>query len=99
MKKIREAIQRSAESASARGTAALRRSAYQSGWPGRSAASLQIKFSDNAWTVSGSSDAADLEYGNPDNAPNAAVRRFSNDDRALQRAFLSHLSQDLKGVL
>lgn len=99
MKNVKDAIQKSAEAASASATAALRRSAYLSGWPGRSAASLKVAFANNAWQVSGSSAAADLEYGNPDSAPNAAVRRFSNDDAILQQSFLTHLAQNLKGVL
>lgn len=99
MEKIRDAVQQSAESASDRATAALRRSAYKSGWPGRAASSLRIKFDGKSWSVSGSDAAATLEYGDPDNVPNAAVRQFRNHSKVLESEFMSGLSSRLKGVL
>lgn len=94
-----EAVRESASAASAKATAALRRSAYESGWDGRAASSLTVDFDGQRWAVTGSDKAADAEYGNPDRVPNAAVRRFSNHSTVVESAMLDDLAQRLRGVL
>ena len=99
IEKIIQATQEAAEAATGKATAALRRSAYQAGWPGRAAASLRVNFESNSWKVTGSSEAADQEYGGPGRVPNAAVRRFRNHSKVVETAFLDDLATRLKGLL
>lgn len=96
---IIEAVRESASAASAKATAALRRSAYEAGWDGRTASSLRVDFQGDQWVVSGSEDAAKEEYGGPGRTPNAAVRRFGNHSKVVESAMLADLSQRLRGVL
>ena len=96
---IIEAVRESASAATTKATASLRRSAYESGWDGRAASSLEVYFDGNRWAVSGSEDAASEEYGGPGRTPNAAVRRFGNHSKVVESAMLADLSQRLRGVL
>lgn len=99
IEQIMQATQEAAQAATGKATAALRRSAYEAGWPGRAASSLQIQYAGGKWAVTGSSAAADEEYGGPGRTPNAAVRRYANHSKTLEKAFLGELSDRLRGLL
>ena len=99
IERVIEAIEQSAQVAARYATASLRRTAYQEGWPGRQAASLNVRYQDSSWTVTGSEDAANSEYGTPSTPPNASVRRFATNSRTVEEAFLADLGARLRGVL
>lgn len=98
---IIDAVHEAASAASSRATSAIRRKAWESGWPGDSARTLNVEYDRGSknWKVTGSSDAAGQEYGGPGRTPNAAVRQFRNHSKVLEAAFMGELAQRLKGVL
>lgn len=98
---IIDAVHEAASSASLRATSAIRRRAWESGWPGSAARTLSVEYdrSRRGWKATGSADAAGQEYGGPGRTPNAAVRQFRTHSKVLESAFMSELSQRLKGVL
>lgn len=96
---IIDAVHEAASAASSRATSAIRRKAWESGWPGQAARTLKVEYDRKAWKVTGSSDAASQEYGGPGRTPNAAVRQFANHSKVVESAFMSELAKRLKGVM
>ena len=99
IERVLTAIDESARAVTPGATRELRRSALSSGWSRQAASELRVTYSRNEWSVEIGDQAADFEYGSPDQVPNAAVRRFSNRTETLEDRFLHVLSAKTKGIL
>lgn len=97
---VRSAIDNAARAACSLATAEVRNNAVAAGWPSEVARSLRVSYSGQAWSVQSSDDRADdLEYGDGENVPAAAVRQFSNRPETLEKALLEGVQNRLKGIL
>lgn len=100
MDAVRSAIDSAARSASSQATREVRANALSSGWDADVARSLRVSYSGNTWTVESTDERAeDLEYGNGESLPTAAVRQFVNRPENLEKALLKAVETRLKGVL
>lgn len=97
---VRNAIQNAARSACSLATQEVRENARAAGWPVDVARSLRVSYTGNSWSVQSDDDRAqDLEYGDGETLPSAAVRQFANRPETLEKAFLSMVENRLKEVL
>jgi hypothetical protein len=80
-------------------TQSLRKSAYDQGWDADAGRSLQVNFSENSFDIKMSQAAEDLEYGNMDRPPSAAVRRWSNDTNNIGQALITAVERRIASML
>lgn len=82
LSKFHSAASVAAVNHSRRLTAALRREAWESGWPASAARNLWVKHEDGEYQVFYPGHAKDhiesFEYGGHDSVPNPAIRSFMN---------------------
>jgi len=98
---IIDAVHSAAANGAKHMTSGVRSSAMGAGWPLSAATSLSVSAVGTSFTVSGSDDAADWEYGNSTRTPAAAVHQYSQRTGDAESAMLKEIEATLKskGIL
>ena len=100
MKKLLEATQKAKQDTARYMTAQLRKQAVHSGWDPEVASTLHVAHEGGKFTAKVHPDYADRafvhEYGNESVKPTAAIRKFMNDPKHLNDAFMVTLNNRWK---
>lgn len=100
MKKLLEATQKAKQDTARYMTAQLRKQAAQSGWDPEVASTLNIAHEGGKFTAKVHPDHADRafvhEYGDENVKPTAAIRKFMNDPKHVNDAFMVTLNNRWK---
>ena len=101
MKDIIDAVMSATKTAAEHMTHGVRSSAMNAGWPSSAAGSLSVSATGTSFTVSGSDEASEWEYGNSTRPPAAAVHQYSQRTGDAESAMLKDIESTLKakGIL
>lgn len=85
-------------------TDALRTYLQSAGWDSEAASAVGLTYEDGQFSFSfiegkAGERAATLEYGNEDQRPTGAIRKFLNDDKTIQTIYLAELEKQLGDLL
>jgi hypothetical protein len=96
---ILDAVHQGLREASTTLTQSLRQSAYEQGWSADAGRSLNVNYDGKSYRIEMSQEAENTEYGDMNDPPSPAVRKWSNNTADIEAAIIEAVDRRLEGLL